>query len=144
MKEKNDSIQIILSHDSLSLDHQYEFLKKEDCGAICFFVGTIRNNNFDKKVNKVHMEAYSPMVMNQLEKIIISAMEKWDLHRVSVGHRYGDLRIGDIAVIVGVVCKHRKNVFEACQYVIDELKKNVPIWKNEFYMDGSNWQVPHP
>ena len=144
MKESNKDIQIILSSENLSIDIHYEFLRNDDCGAICFFIGNIRNNNFDKEVKKVHMEAYSPMVKLELERIISEAMKKWELHKVSVAHRYGDLSIGDIAVIIGVVSEHRKNVFEATQYVIDELKKSVPIWKNEFYLDGSNWQVPHP
>lgn len=144
MKEKNNAIQLILSSEPLSLDQQFNFLKKDDCGAICFFIGTIRNNNFEKEVKMVHMEAYSSMVQIQFEKIAQLAMEKWDLQKVSIAHRYGDLAIGDLAVIIGVVSKHRKPVFDACQFLIDELKQTAPIWKNEFYLDGSSWQVPHP
>jgi molybdopterin synthase catalytic subunit len=108
------------------------------------FIGTIRNKNQGKEVNALTMEAYSPMAVKQIEKLITIASEKWPIIKVAVCHRTGPLEIGDIAVIIGVTCVHRAEAFEACEWLIDTLKKEVPIWKNEFYVDGSSWLVPHP
>ena len=108
------------------------------------FIGTIRNKNQGKEVNALTMEAYSPMAVKQIERLIESAGEKWPILKTVVCHRTGPLEIGDIAVIIGVTCVHRAEAFAACQWLIDTLKKEVPIWKNEFYTDGSSWLVPHP
>ena len=90
------------------------------------------------------MEAYSPMAVKQIERLVTAAGDKWPIIKTVVCHRTGPLEIGDIAVIIGVTCVHRAEAFAACQWLIDTLKKEVPIWKNEFYTDGSSWLVPHP
>lgn len=128
----------------LLIDPQFQFLQAEEAGGICLFIGTIRNKNQGKEVNALTMEAYSPMAVKQIEKLITTAGEKWPIIKAAICHRTGPLEIGDIAVIIGVTCVHRAEAFEACQWLIDTLKKEVPIWKNEFYADGSSWLVPHP
>ena len=128
----------------LLIDPQFQFLQAEEAGGICLFIGTIRNKNQGKEVNALTMEAYSPMAVKQIEKLITTAGEKWPIIKAAVCHRTGPLEIGDIAVIIGVTCVHRAEAFEAFQWLIDTLKKEVPIWKNEFYADGSSWLVPHP
>lgn len=135
---------IELIDSPLLIDPQFKFLQAEEAGGICLFIGTIRNKNQGKEVNALTMEAYSPMAVKQIERLIESAGEKWPILKTVVCHRTGPLKIGDIAVIIGVTCVHRAEAFAACQWLIDNLKKEVPIWKNEFYTDGSSWLVPHP
>lgn len=135
---------IELIDSPLLIDPQFKFLQSAEAGGICLFIGTIRNKNQGKDVNALTMEAYSPMAVKQMEKLITTAGEKWPIIKVAVCHRTGPLEIGDIAVIIGVTCVHRAEAFEACQWLIDTLKNEVPIWKNEFYTDGSSWLVPHP
>jgi molybdopterin synthase catalytic subunit len=135
---------IELIDSPLLIDPQFQFLQAEEAGGICLFIGTIRNKNQGKEVNALTMEAYSPMAVKQIERLITSAGEKWPIIKTVVCHRTGPLEIGDIAVIIGVTCVHRAESFTACQWLIDTLKKEVPIWKNEFYADGSSWLVPHP
>ena len=135
---------IELVDSPLLIDPQFQFLQAEEAGGICLFIGTIRNKNQGKEVNALTMEAYSPMAVKQIEKLVAKAGEKWPIIKVAVCHRTGPLEIGDIAVIIGVTCVHRAEAFAACQWLIDTLKKEVPIWKNEFYADGSSWLVPHP
>jgi molybdopterin synthase catalytic subunit len=135
---------IELIDSPLLIDPQFKFLQSSEAGGICLFIGTIRNKNQGKEVNALTMEAYSPMAKKQMEKLIGMAGEKWPIIKATVCHRTGPLEIGDIAVIIGVTCVHRTEAFEACQWLIDTLKKEVPIWKNEFYADGSSWLVPHP
>jgi len=135
---------IALSDSQLSIDEQYQFLRDAEVGGICLFIGTIRNKNLDKGVDRLEMEAYPPMAVKQIELLCDQAEQKWNIKKSVVVHRTGKLAIGDIAVIIGVASIHRPEAFEACRWLIDELKKEVPIWKNEFYEDGSSWLVPHP
>ena len=136
--------QILLSETALSIDQTYGYLQDPEAGGICLFVGTIRNKNQNKDVEHLTMEAYSAMAKKQMERIANEAAEKWPIQKISVAHRTGQLEIGDIAVIIGVCSIHRAEAFKACEWLIDTLKKEVPIWKNEFYTDGSAWLVPHP
>ncbi len=138
------SHQIVLSESALSIDETYQFLQDPEAGGICLFVGTIRNKNQNKDVEHLTMEAYSAMAKKQMDRIANEAATKWPIRKISVSHRTGKLEIGDIAVIIGVCSIHRTEAFQACEWLIDTLKKEVPIWKNEFYADGSAWLVPHP
>jgi len=136
--------QILLSDKALSIDESYAYLQDSEAGGICLFVGTIRNKNQNKDVEHLTMEAYSAMAKKQMERIANEAAEQWPIRKITVSHRTGQLEIGDIAVIIGVCSIHRAEAFKACEWLIDTLKKEVPIWKNEFYTDGSAWLVPHP
>jgi molybdopterin synthase catalytic subunit len=136
--------QILLSETALSIDQTYSYLQDPEAGGICLFVGTIRNKNQQKDVDHLTMEAYSAMAKKQMERIANEAATKWPIQKISVSHRTGKLEIGDIAVIIGVCSVHRAEAFKACEWLIDTLKQEVPIWKNEFYADGSAWLVPHP
>ena len=136
--------QILLRETALSIDETYTYLQDPEAGGICLFVGTIRNKNQQKDVAHLTMEAYSAMAKKQMERIADEAAVQWPIRKISVSHRTGKLEIGDIAVIIGVCSVHRTEAFKACEWLIDTLKQEVPIWKNEFYADGSAWLVPHP
>jgi len=108
------------------------------------FIGTVRNSTANKPVTKLEYEAYEPMAIAEIQKVINEAREKWKLTGWAVSHRMGTLLPGEIAVVVAVSTPHRKDSFEACQFIIDTLKKTVPIWKKEFFQDGDQWVSAHP
>ncbi len=115
-----------------------KLIKKED-GAIVTFLGTVRKSNRDKKVIKILYDAYEPMATMEIEKIIKKAMKNYRIDDAVVHHRIGEFLPGDRVVFIGVSSAHRDDAFKACKYIIDEIKKSVPIWKKEFYEDGSHW-----
>jgi molybdopterin synthase catalytic subunit len=109
-------------------------------GAYCGFEGWIRNENEGKAVLRLEYEAYEPLAISEGEKIIAEARARFPhLHAYCV-HRTGMLEIGECAVWVGVCAPHRDEAFQACRYIIDQLKVRLPIWKKEHYVDGhSGW-----
>ena len=118
-------------------------------GAACLFVGVVRNENGGRPVRHLEYEAYDEMALDLMADIARQATERWPVSLVHVVHRLGRLEIGEASVAVAVSSPHRVEAFEACRFVIDTLKATVPIWKKEFYEDGSEWLegpgacVPH-
>ncbi len=115
-----------------------------EAGAINTFIGTVRNQTSGKTVLRLEFEAYEPMAVSEIKKIADHANETWNLLGYAVSHRIGILLPGDIAVVIAVSTPHRKASFEACQFIIDNLKQTVPIWKREFFEDGDQWVSAHP
>jgi molybdopterin synthase catalytic subunit len=113
-------------------------------GAICSFVGTVRSKTANKKVLRLEYECYEPMAIREIEKIIELAKTKWPVLAVAISHRVGTLQLGDEAVVLAVSTPHRKESFEACQFMIDTLKQTVPIWKKEVFEGGEEWVSAHP
>ena len=113
-------------------------------GGICLFVGTVRDNSQDKKVTDLFFETYDEMALLEMEKIRQTAIEKWGLEKAVIVHAVGKKSVGEPVVAVGVSAAHRKEAFPACQFLIDELKKTVPIWKKEYFTDNSHWVSPTP
>jgi len=110
----------------------------ERAGAISTFDGRVRNHNEGKSVSALAYEAYDELAVNEAEKIISEAMERFPILHVAAAHRTGDLAIGDVAVFVAVSSAHRDDAFKACRFVIDEIKSRLPIWKRETYEDGTS------
>lgn len=109
-------------------------------GALATFEGWVRDNNEGKSVSSLTYEAYETLANTEAEKILLEAREKFRFLHARAVHRTGRLAIGEIAVWVGVSSPHRKEAFAACQYIIDEIKHRLPIWKLEEYTDGtSEW-----
>lgn len=140
----DDSIEIKISDQDLDLDHCYQFVVEPACGGINAFVGTVRKWNKGKEITHLDFECYEPMAISILEKIALEAKETFGASRICVHHRTGKVGIEEIAVIITVSCKHRKAAFKACEYIIDNLKKDVPIWKKEFLTNGSYWVNARP
>ncbi len=113
-------------------------------GAVAVFIGTVRNQNLAKNVVRLEYEAYEPMAVKKMTEIAEAAQLRWKTEKIAVYHRVGSLAIGEIAVVVAVSTKHRRESFEACQYIIDTLKERVPIWKKEVFEDGETWVSAHP
>ncbi len=123
----------------LSIDKVYNAVRDPEAGGIVIFLGTVRNRTDDKAVFRLEYEAYEPMAMKQIAKIEDEVRSRWNIKRMHVVHRTGRLEIGDIAVIIGISSAHRHEAFSACRYVIDRVKQDVPIWKKEYFEDGSIW-----
>jgi molybdopterin synthase catalytic subunit len=108
-------------------------------GALCLFVGVVRNENAGRPVLYLEYEAYEEMALPLMQEIATDARRKWPVTDVRLVHRLGRLEIGDPSVAVAVASPHRAEAFAACRFAIDTLKARVPIWKKEYYADGSAW-----
>lgn len=108
-------------------------------GATVVFIGTVRDHAHDRSVVELHYEAYEPMATRQLEKIANRCMENRPQCEVRIAHRYGRLHIGDVSVVIAAHAPHREDAFAACRQAIEEIKMDVPIWKNEIAEDGQHW-----
>lgn len=108
-------------------------------GAITSFVGTVRDNNVNRRVTHLEYEAYEPLAVKALEQIVQETVAQWPGIRVAVHHRIGRLAIGEASIIIAAASAHRANAFAACRYVIERVKQIVPIWKHEFFDGGEVW-----
>lgn len=111
------------------------------CGAVVSFTGTARDHSSGRDdVDLLEYEAYEQQVVPRLAQLAGLARETWpDLGRIALLHRTGRLEVGDAAVVVAVSAPHREHAFEAARYLIDELKRSVPIWKRERWSEGESW-----
>ncbi|MGH7502988.1 MAG: molybdenum cofactor biosynthesis protein MoaE [Longimicrobiales bacterium] len=119
-------------HAATVLDH----VGTEDDGAILTFLGTVRRNNDGMAVRGMRYDAYESMAQRTLEEIASEAHQRWNVSRIAVVHRTGELDIGDVSVAIAVSAPHRAESFEAVRYIIEELKKRLPVWKKEHYVSG--------
>ncbi|MGH8230383.1 MAG: molybdenum cofactor biosynthesis protein MoaE [Steroidobacteraceae bacterium] len=128
-------------HDS---DLQPQLLRQElqhpACGGYAAFEGWVRDFNDGRSVLRLEYEAFAPLALREGERILAEAQQRFGVERLRCAHRVGPLAIGQLAVWVGVSAAHRGEAFDACRYIIDEVKHRVPIWKKEYYEDGdSGW-----
>jgi molybdopterin synthase catalytic subunit len=113
-------------------------------GAVVVFEGRVRNHAEGRAVRSLSYEAYDALAVKEGERVLAEALEKFEILRAACVHRVGDLEIGDCAVWVGVASAHRADGFAACRYIIDEVKRRLPIWKKEFFADGDSGWVNAP
>jgi len=114
-------------------------------GALCLFAGVVRNENSGRAVSHLEYEAYEDMALPLMEEIARETLTRWPVTAVEMIHRLGRLEIGEPSVAVAVSAPHRDAAFAACRHAIDALKSRVPIWKKEYYADGSQWlEQAHP
>lgn len=115
-------------------------LEHPSTGAFVSFEGWVRNRNEGRDVVRLEYESYAPLAEKEGARIIAEACERWPITAARCVHREGLLAIGECAVWVGVSAPHRDEAFAACRYIIDEVKRRLPIWKKEYYVDGdSGW-----
>ena len=110
-----------------------------ECGATVTLDGYVRQ--FTKGRETLHLvyEAYEPMAIKEMEKLIAAAKEQFEISNIGIVHRLGKLQIGETSVVISVAAPHRKAAFAACEWLIRELKRTVPIWKKEVYADDEEW-----
>lgn len=115
-----------------------------NCGATITLDGYVRQ--FTKGRETLHLvyEAYEPMALKEMEKLIAKARERFEIENVGIVHRLGKLEIGETSVVVTVAAPHRRAAFEACEWLIKELKRTVPVWKKEVYRGGEIWIEGEP
>ena len=110
-------------------------------GGTTIFVGTVRRSEADGPVVAIEYTAYEEMIEAEFEKIINEAMARWPGTQIEAQHRIGEVALGEASVVVVAAAPHRVASFEACRYVIEEVKKRLPIWKQEIFEDGTrNWR----
>ena len=115
-------------------------LQDPACGGYAAFEGWVRDHNEGRTVLRLEYEAFAPLALREAERILAEAQQRFGVARACCVHRVGALAVGELAVWVGVSAAHRGEAFDACRYIIDEVKHRLPIWKKEYYVDGdSGW-----
>lgn len=110
-----------------------------ECGATVTLDGYVRRFTKGRESLYLVYEAYEPMALKEMEKLIGKAHEQFEIASIGIVHRLGKLEIGETSVVISVSSPHRRAAFEACEWLIKELKRTVPIWKKEVYADGETW-----
>jgi len=107
-------------------------------GAVVTFVGTVRSSTAGERVTHLEYEAYRPLADHRAAEIVADAQTRWPV-RCTIVHRLGPVQVGDCSVVIAVASAHRAAAFDACRWLLDELKASVPIWKKEFTESGVCW-----
>lgn len=113
-------------------------------GALVVFDGIVRNNTRGRRTVFLDYEAYEEMALAQMRTLTADAVERFGVRDVSLVHRLGKLEVGETSVLIVVASAHRGAAFDACRWLIDTLKKTVPIWKKEHFEDGAVWVDGEP
>ncbi|POY36317.1 molybdenum cofactor biosynthesis protein MoaE [Solitalea longa] len=135
---------MIKIEENINVEQVIQSVSKSQYGGTTVFIGTVRVHTKGQRVLKLHFECYEPMALREMEKIERQAKEKFDIQEMSIHHVVGEKLPGEKVVVIAVAAFHRKAAFEACEYAIDTLKETVPIWKKEFFENGSVWVAAHP
>ena len=130
---------ILVTREPLDPEAVTATVRRESNGAVVTFLGTTRNETGGHRVLYLEYEAYEGMAGKMLTRIAGELSERWGIADVSIAHRFGRLQPGEVSMVVAVASPHRAAAFEACQYVVDRVKQNVPIWKKEVFQDGAAW-----
>jgi molybdopterin synthase catalytic subunit len=125
--------------DPLSVDQLTAEVQTPADGAVVTFVGLVRDNNRARPVVALEYEAYPELAERELRALSEAVAAKYGLHGIGIRHRTGRLAIGEISVVIAVAAPHRAEAFAACAEALDRLKATVPVWKKEWYADGSAW-----
>lgn len=140
----------IITDQPIRVEEVTKKVESRNAGAITVFIGTVRELTKGKKTLHLEYQAYPPMAIKMFQQIEKEIKEKWPEVQIAITHRTGRLEISDIAVVIAVSSPHRKIAYEANEYAIDRIKQIVPIWKKEFWEDGTAWigdqleNVPYP
>jgi MoaE-MoaD fusion protein len=133
-----------ITHAAIDARGVVEKLKRGEDGASVVFEGTVRNQTRGRKTLYLDYEAYEEMALQQMESLAAQSLQQFQIRDVAIVHRLGRLEIGETSVLIAVASAHRGPAFEACRWLIDTLKKTVPIWKKEYFEDGAVWADGEP
>jgi len=128
---------IALRGTPLSVDEVQAAVLADEAGGIAVFAGAVRDHDHGHPVTGLTYVAH-PSAEAELRRVAAAVKEKYPVEAIAAVHRVGDLKIGELAVVVAVSCAHRGDAFDACRMLIDELKATVPIWKHQRFADGSS------
>ena len=130
---------IEITREDFSVDEALGRLLTGGMGAVVTFVGIVRNESKGRKVERIETQVYEEMALRQLEAIRNEALERFGVEEVAVIHRVGSLEASDNIMMIAVGAAHRAEAFEACRYVLENIKRRVPIWKKEITPEGEFW-----
>ena len=132
---------IKIQKEDFNVENEIKLMKDNfnNVGAVSTFIGFVRSENTNKKVFSIDLEVYESMAKKYLIELINNTNNKWNLLGSLIIHRYGNLYANEIIVLVATFSKHRKESYEACNFIMDYLKKDAPFWKKENYKDNSIW-----
>jgi MoaE-MoaD fusion protein len=119
-------------------------MKRGEDGAVVIFEGIVRNNTRGRRTLYLDYHAYEEMAIKQMDALVSDACAKFPIDNARIVHRLGKMDIGETSVLIVVTSAHRGAAFEACRFIIDTLKKTVPIWKKEFFEGGAVWADGEP
>ena len=132
-----------LTRSPISLDVLLAEVGSPACGGTAVFLGTVRNGPDEQGVMAIEYSAYEEMVEAELGRLLADARGRWPEARIAVRHRLGTIPVGEASIAIVAAAPHRAQAFEACRYVIEEVKRRVPVWKKELRLDGSEiWVDP--
>ncbi len=125
-----------IQSESIDVEGLIDSTRNAGAGAIVTFQGTVRRFSGDTEVTSLHYEAYEQMAQKQMDSIIREAKDRFGVLDVNVIHRLGEMALTEDTVVICVASEHRADAFEACKYVIDQIKEKVPIWKQDIVASG--------
>ena len=134
-----DEFLIRITTNHLSLQEVMHELEDNSAGALSIFMGNVRKRGMFGNVSGIYYEAYSEMAEEKMREIENEAQTKWGLKKLVAIHRIGNLKVGETSIIIGVSSEHRYEAFEACKYIINNVKTRVPIWKKEISEESQKW-----
>lgn len=135
---------VALTREQIHADELIAGLKRGEDGAVVVFDGIVRNHSRGRATLYLQYEAYEEMALGQMRSLTERAAKEFAIRDVVLVHRLGRLDIGETSVLIAVASAHRPAAFEACRWLIDTLKKTVPIWKKEYFADGAVWADGEP
>lgn len=142
--ERNDTVitagKPVLTEKPIDLTAVVAAVIDRDCGATVLFVGTTREHTEGKRTLRLEYEAYRPMALRAMQDILDRIVRQWPGSRAAMVHRLGVVGVGEASVAIAVSAAHRDEAFVACRFAIEQLKRTVPIWKNEIREDGQEWK----
>ena len=125
-----------VTREKIDLNGLLARAKNAAAGAVLLFSGDVRDHSEDWAVDFLEYETHESMAQKQIAEIVVEAKNRWDLHYVEVIHRFGKMRISDCSIGIVIASSHRKDAYEASRFIIDTVKKSVPIWKKEHFTNG--------
>jgi molybdopterin synthase catalytic subunit len=130
---------IQITNDHVSLQVVMSEIEDNSAGAVSIFIGKVRNRGKFGNVSEIYYEAYREMAEEKMREIENEAHTKWNIKKLVAIHRIGNLKVGETSIIIGVCSEHRREAFEACKYIINNVKNRVPIWKKEISDESQKW-----
>ncbi len=130
---------ISITSRPIDVSKVFLFVKDRKAGAIILFTGVVRDHNETSPISEIYYESYKKMAELELSRIEKEAFKKWKITKFAAIHRIGNLKVGDVSVIVAVSSEHRREAFQSCKYGIDCIKTQVPIWKKEKSNQEYSW-----
>ena len=125
-----------VTRETIDLNGLLARAKNAAAGAVLLFSGDVRDHSEGRAVDFLEYETHESMAQKQIAEIVVEAKNHWDVHYVEVIHRFGKMRISDCSIGIVVASSHRKDAYEASRFIIDTVKKSVPIWKKEHFTNG--------